>query len=154
MWPFRSARCGHWIHRNYHYLSLIKPIFLFRNPHTVKPARRLVCPRWVGLGSLACGQPCWLHCAFGLRPCVEPSTTWDILLAVAQCVCQIPRDFTQRTKFFLFILVKMSGKATEDGSWKFRWGLALVRAEATTKPSFITLFMSLTSNLHFFHFIL
>lgn len=70
-----------------------------------------------------------------LRPCLESPVTRRTFPSGAWPRCQIPGKFSRATKFFFFILAEVSGKKTEDMSWKARWTVAPVRAEAAIKPS-------------------
>lgn len=162
MWLPRSLCCGHSIHWNDHYSRLIKPIFLLRNSHIEISVHRLcsthafklVYPGCVGLGSLGCLQPRWFHWGFSPQAMHGVRNQLGHPAARAWCGCHIPGNFAQMTKFFPSILFKISGKTTEDMSWKTRWVLALARAEATTKPSAQTLSVSQTSNSCLFHLFL
>lgn len=162
MWLPRSLCCGHSIHWNDHYSRLIKTIFLLRNSHIEIPvyrlcsihAFRLVYPGCIGLWSLGCRQPRWFHRALGPQATHGVSSQLGRPTARAWCGHHIPGHFAQMTKFFPSTLVKISDKTTEDMSWNTRWVLALVRAEATIKPSAQTLSVSQTSNFCLFHLLL
>jgi len=61
-----------------------------------------------------------MHLAWYVQDISVDGAVDSILLSGAWPTCQIPRNFSQVTKCFFFILAKILGKKKEDTCWKGR----------------------------------